>query len=210
MSQCDENGSLQNALSNLSATFGTSNQDAQIGLLKQVVRALWSPPAEEEDGSAAAVAAIAVLNEMKPQDIFEGQLASQMVGTHNAAMECLKRAAEAGQNTASYEINMRLAAKFFAIYLQQLDGLNRHRGKGSPQVNVGAVNVQAGGQAIVGSVETKPRRKRKGPAHGPTVQALTSNPVPPLDLGPPMGLAGDNERIKQSVRRGSDDPASDA
>jgi hypothetical protein len=208
VSQGNENGSLQNALSNSSATFGTSNHDAQIGLLKQVVHALWLPRAEEEDGSTAA-AVIAILNEMKPQDIFEGQLASQMVGTHNAAMECLKRAAEAGHNIASYEINLRLASKFFAIYIQQLDGLDRHRGKGAPQVNVGAVNVQAGGQAIVGSVETKPHRKRKRPAHGPMVQALTLSPVTSLDLGPPIGLTGDNKRIKQPVRRGSDDPVGD-
>ncbi len=175
----------------------------QVSLLKQVVQALWLPPAEGEDASTAA-AAIAVLREMKPQDIFEGQLASQMVGTHNAAMECLKRAAEAGHNMPCIEINLRLASKFLAIYLQQLDGLDRHRGKGAPQVNVGAVNVQAGGQAIVGSVETKPPRKRKRLACGPRMPALTSSPVIPI------GLDGANELIEQPSIRGSNDPVRDA
>lgn len=112
--------------------------------------------------------------------------------------------------TGSFEINLRLAAKFSALYLQQLDGLDRHRGKGASQVNVGAVNVQAGGQAIVGSVESTPQRKRKRAAQRPVVQTLTSSPVSPLDLGPPVDLAGDNERIEQPVRRGSDAPARDA
>jgi len=210
VSQYDKNQSLQNALSNASATFGTSNCDVQSTLIKQVVHTLWSLSDEGNDGSAAAVAAIAALHEMRPQDIFEGQLASQMVGTHNAAMECLKRATEAGRNGASFEINLRLAAKFSALYLQQLDGLDRHRGKGAPQVNVGAVNVQAGGQAIVGSVETKPRRKRKRAAQSPAVQTLTSSPATQLDLGSPVDLAGDNERIEQPVRRVSDAPAGDA
>jgi len=96
--QFDKNQSLQEALSNASTTFGTGNCDVQNSLIKQVVHALWSLSDEGDDGSAAVVAAIAALYEMRPQDIFEGQLASQMVGTHNAAMECLKRAAEAGRN----------------------------------------------------------------------------------------------------------------
>ncbi|SCY00612.1 hypothetical protein [Microvirga guangxiensis] len=203
MSQLSENKSLQNALSNLGAIFGTSNDDVQIGLLRQVVEALWFPLSEDEDGSRA-VAALAVLHEMKPQDIFEGLLASQMVGTHNAAMECLKRAAEAGANVTGAEVNLRLASKFLAIYLQQLDGLNRHRGKGAPQVNVGAVNVQSGGQAIVGSVEAKPPRKHKRPAHEPRIPALTSSPVIPI------GLGGANELIEQPLGRGSNEPIGDA
>lgn len=59
MSQYDKNQSLQNALSNASSTFGTSNCDVQNTLIKQVVHALWSLSYEGDDGSAAAVATIA-------------------------------------------------------------------------------------------------------------------------------------------------------
>lgn len=200
MRQGHGNESLVKLLANASAIFGTSNSDVQSALLKQVALALW-PPSLGEERATINTAALATLHEMMPQDIFEGQLASQMVGTHNAAMECFKQAAEASGDIASMETYLRLAAKFSNLYLQQLDGLDRRRGKGTSQVNVGAVNVQAGGQAIVGSVEAKPQQKRKRPAHRPTVQALTSDPVTPLDLGPPVSLAEDDKAIKQPVSR---------
>lgn len=209
MCQSDENRSLQEQPVDLSAAFGTSDRDLQAGLITQVVGALWLP-LEGDDGTLKANAAIAALKEMKPQDVFEGQLAAQMVATHDAAMERLKRATKADHNMASVEINLRLAAKFLVIYLQQLEGLDRHRGKGTPKVNVGAVNVGAGGQAIVGSVETKPRRKRKNPSHRPSIPAIESNPVTPLDLGPPIHPTRDEERIKHLVSRESDEPAVDA
>ena len=45
-----------------------------------------------------------------------------------------------------------------ALYAKQLDTLNKHRGKGQQKVTVEYVNVAAGGQAIVGNINTVDRQ----------------------------------------------------
>jgi hypothetical protein len=50
--------------------------------------------------------------------------------------------------------NLSQANKLSRTYAALIDALNRHRGKGQQTVRVEHVTVQAGGQAIVGNVET--------------------------------------------------------
>jgi hypothetical protein len=80
-------------------------------------------------------------------------LAAQLLGLHEAAMECLRRGAVAGQ---TFEGGRRTSArpnKLVRSYAVLLEALDRHRGKGRPQVvRVERVTVDAGGQAIVGAV----------------------------------------------------------
>ena len=45
----------------------------------------------------------------------------------------------------------------------QLEALQRYRGKGQQKVTVEHVNVNAGGQAIVGTVQSAPSKKTKEP-----------------------------------------------
>ena len=70
------------------------------------------------------------------------------------------------QSTATRDSCLRAAQKMMALYTRQLEALNRHRGKGQQKVTVEYVNVEAGAQAIVGSLETGNRRpeKRRGNA----------------------------------------------
>ena len=42
-----------------------------------------------------------------------------------------------------------------------MKALNKHRGKGDQKVTVEHVNVEAGGQAIVGSIETRQKNKKE-------------------------------------------------
>ena len=80
-------------------------------------------------------------------------LAAQMVATHEAAMECFPRGLpwpNRPSPAASWGLKYgdRLVRSFAAL----TDALNRHRGKGQQVVRVEHVTVQAGGQAIVGTV----------------------------------------------------------
>jgi hypothetical protein len=81
-------------------------------------------------------------------------LAAQMVATHGAAMELLRRAMQ-----AEYRHNLQdagnLAVKFLRTYAAQLEALQRYRGKGQQKVTVEHVHVHQGGQAIVGNVEAR-------------------------------------------------------
>ncbi|MFG6500837.1 hypothetical protein [Sulfitobacter sp. 1A15106] len=98
---------------------------------------------------------------LAPTDGLEGMLAAQMVGTHHAALECLRMAAVPGQTFAGRDMNLKHAQKLMALYTQQVAALNKHRGKGQQKVTVEHVNVHAGGQAVVGNVEMG---KRNGQA----------------------------------------------
>ncbi|MDA9226431.1 hypothetical protein N9P29_00865 [bacterium] len=79
---------------------------------------------------------------------------TQMIGTHEAATECLRRAMIEGQGFESRDVNLKHAEKLMAVYAKQIEALNKHRGKGQQKITVKHVNVESGGQAIVGNVET--------------------------------------------------------
>ena len=125
-------------------------------------------------------------------------LATQMVAAHNMAMDRFRRvaAAESVMDAHGAETNLRLAAKLSEMFVQLSEGLDRRRGRGPARVSVENVNVESGGQAIVGNVETPPvasRRKR-----GSGAAARVRNPVPTerLDWGPDKPEFQD-ERIKR-------------
>ncbi len=60
------------------------------------------------------------------------------------------------------DANINHATKLTRTYTAQMEALNRHRGKVGQQMLVGNVNVNEGGQAIVGPVS------RTGPGKAPS------------------------------------------
>ena len=79
-------------------------------------------------------------------------LAAQMLVTHEAAMECFRRAHIRDQTFEGRDQALGHANRLVRSYATLLDALNRHRGKGQQVVRVEHVTVNAGGQAIVGAV----------------------------------------------------------
>jgi len=99
-----------------------------------------------------------------------------MVGTHEAALECLRRAALPNQTFEGRDMALKHAHKLMTLYTQQLATLNKHRGKGQQKVTVEHVNVEAGGQAIVGNVA-----HGAGKTDAPPQEALEHKDMPVLD-----------------------------
>lgn len=124
-------------------------------LINQVNAALWTGNSNAEDRERQVVAAIAGMSAIDPQDELEGMLGAQMVTVHNAAMECFRRAMIPDQHSDARAQNLSQANKLTRSYTMLLDALNKHRGKGQQKVTVEHVHVHEGGQAIVGSVQTK-------------------------------------------------------
>jgi len=145
---------------NLRRATGAKKQSVQLMLLDQAVEATYLPAhyteQRRESESAASIQTVAAI---QPRDEIEGMLAVQMVSTHNAAMECLRRAMIPDQTLDGRDLNLRHATKLQSIFTKQLDALNKHRGKGQQKVTVEHVHVEAGGQAVVGNVETGKSRK---------------------------------------------------
>ena len=108
--------------------------------------------ATEAEINVGIARAIEHFNSLVPGDGAEAMLAAQMVATHFAALECLRRAAIPNQYATARNEELKQASKLMALYTRQLDTLNKHRGKGQQKVTVEHVHVAEGGQAIVGQV----------------------------------------------------------
>src|SRR3954452_16083183 len=123
-------------------------------LVNQVAGAIFQgPKPDREMVEAMQEAAFTAMHGIAPADPLEGMLAAQMVAVHEAAMEAFRRAALAEQTFAGREAGLKYGAKLSRTYAALLETLDRHRGKGQPQVvRVERVTVEAGGQAIVGAV----------------------------------------------------------
>jgi hypothetical protein len=81
-------------------------------------------------------------------------IATQLIATHNATMECYRRAMIGEQTLEGRRENLNQANKLSRTYATLIEALNRHRGKGQQKVTVEHVHVHAGGQAVVGVVES--------------------------------------------------------
>ena len=123
--------------------------------------------------------AITLLKDINPANKIEGMLATQMVATHGAAMECLRRAMLRSQSFEGRDQNLKPAEKLLAIFAGQMDALKKSRGKGQQKVNVEHVHVEAGGQAVVGNVQI---RAASTPPIVKSTTALAHTPAQTIDL----------------------------
>lgn len=128
-------------------------RDVEAAKLVELCALVSVPPssgAAERD--ALFLKAIDLYESLEPSDGIEGMLAVQMVGTHNASVECIKRAMVCGQSFEAQKAYLSHAERLMGMYLRHVDALARHRGGGRPNITVGQVNVESGGRAIVGNV----------------------------------------------------------
>jgi hypothetical protein len=177
----------------LKEATGTESRALMMRLLHQTVGALWVPEsASEEEQDRHLQSAIALLQGIKPTNEIEGMLATQMVATHSAAMECLRRAMLQSQTFEGREQNLKHAAKLLAIYARQMDALNKNRGKGQQKVTVEHVHVEAGGQAVVGNVETMPNGSRTIEHAHDAPKAISHKPQAPFTM---------NKRTRAAAKR---------
>lgn len=192
-------------------TLGGSKADPFNNVvLSEAVKALWtkhSSPAWKESQQRAIAGALIGIG---PRDEIEGMLAVQMLGAHHAAMECYRRAMLGEQTFEGRKECLNQANKLSRTYTTLLEALNRHRAKGQQKVTVEHVHVHAGGQAIVGAVET-PGGVASENRRQPHAKAISHAPVAPLwgenPKGDPVPSTGDGERPMPDARRPVDGSA---
>lgn len=122
-------------------------------LCNQVMNSGWfreNMPPEERANQQTAI--LAFLAGVKPADVVEGVMATQLYASHAAAMECYRRAMIPGQPVEAKQITLTLAAKLTKANATQVEALKKYRSKGQQKVIVEHVHVYQGGQAIVGQV----------------------------------------------------------
>lgn len=139
-----------------------SKDDIREQRLMEVAKSLFLPESLSDDVRMARIAsAWERYEDLNPVDGLESMLAIQMVATHEAIGECVRRAAIENQTFEGRDLALKHAEKLMALYLKQVAALDKHRGKGQQKVTVEHVTVNEGGQAIVGHVEGSRRGQSK-------------------------------------------------
>lgn len=105
-------------------------------------------------GNDVAAMALDAADTIQAGNSVEKMLAHQMAAIHNAAMRMLHRA-NLTDDPALAVKTMNAAMKGFATFLGGINALRQMRGNQQQHIVVQHVNVSAGGQAVVGSVNTR-------------------------------------------------------
>jgi hypothetical protein len=138
----------------LKAIGGSMSDDWNNTIANQTANAVLRYTNDDpERAKGDRFAAVAAVIGLKPLDEIEGMIAAQLIASHNAAMECYRRAMLPDISFDMRHGNLNSANKLSRTYSTLLESLNRHRGKGQQKVTVEHVHVHEGGQAIVGNVE---------------------------------------------------------
>ena len=120
-------------------------------------------------------------------------MAAQLLATHNATRECYRRAMIAEETLEGRRENLNQANKLSRTYATLIEALNRHRGKGQQKVTVEHVHVHAGGQAVVGMVETPGGTTTPCEANCPCTTARDAEP------GQGAGAGAGHQRCRTAV-----------
>ena len=159
---------------------GSDCEDFTTVLVTQVGNSLWLKNSDPEERARQIDAAITTMVGMKPRDELEGMLIAQLIASHNAAMECYRRAMLAEQSFEARRENLNQAHKLSRTYAALTDALDRHRGKGQQRITVEHVNVHAGGQAIVGAVSPGDGSSRQSKKEAYASREITHEPGIPM------------------------------
>jgi hypothetical protein len=90
---------------------------------------------------------------LKPRNAIQAMLITQMTGVHAAVISALSKAGIQEQPYEIAELYTNRASRLMRLYVQQVEALSKLRGEsGQSRVVVEHVNVNAGGQAIVGAI----------------------------------------------------------
>ena len=129
--------------------LGTDSAEFTDGVLRQLASAVSLGGGADEEAINFALAVIAGI---EPKDELETMLAVQMAAIHLATMTFTRRLAhvETLDQQHGSEGALNKLARTFAM---QLEALKRYRTGGEQKVVVQHVNVNEGGQAIVGAVD---------------------------------------------------------
>jgi hypothetical protein len=93
------------------------------------------------------------VHEIKPRDGIEAMLVAQMIAINNALAQATARLANS-ETVMQHDANLNAVTKLARTFATQVEALKRYRSKGEQRVYVERVNVEAGGQAVVGAVST--------------------------------------------------------
>ena len=141
----------------LMEAIGTKEPDFMFPFISQLVNAGSQGPKVDVKGLNFM---LSVVKGVQPKDQMEAMLAAQMAAVHMATMTFARRLAHV-DNIPQQDSAERAFNKLARTFSAQMEALKRYRTGGQQKVTVEHVTVNAGGQAIVGNVETGGRGNGK-------------------------------------------------
>ena len=129
--------------------LGTDSAEFTDGVLRQLASAVSLGGGADEEAINFALAVIAGI---EPKDELETMLAMQMAAIHLATMTFTRRLAHV-ETLDQQHGSERALNKLARTFAMQLEALKRYRTGGEQKVVVQHVNVNEGGQAVVGTVD---------------------------------------------------------
>lgn len=138
----------------LKGLFGSESPEMANALLQHCFKVLKPNEASDNHaGNDERMFLVAAVSEINPRDGVERLLAVQMAATHVALVRAGRWMATA-DNLAQSQAHTSGFTKLARTYTTQMEALRKHRNGGKQTVIVQHVNVEGGGQAIVGNVQT--------------------------------------------------------
>lgn len=131
--------------------FATDDTDQAKALLSQILYALNEKEVRDDQNQDMRNLAITLIHEAAPRDAFERMLVVQMVTTHIATMRAGKWLANSDMIPQTQAISTAYN-KLARTFTTQMEAIRKHRNGGKQTVTVQHVNIEDGGQAIVGNV----------------------------------------------------------
>lgn len=183
---------------------GSMNDEFNQRLLGAVCGCLrYRDQTDADDREGIQVAAVAAMIGFAPRDEIEGMIAGQAVAINAAVLECLSRAMVPEQPIPAREMNLSQANKLARSFATLVETLSRYRGKGMQTVRVEHVTVEAGANAVIGSVDAggKGQKIIEGQSHAQIAHA----PVTPMrrqdTARDALPVASNAKRSMQDARR---------
>jgi hypothetical protein len=137
----------------LADALGTASAEFVESSLHQLIQAVSHCDMPEGGSEMELNAALALIESIRPTNEVEAALGLQMAATHRLAMAMIGRIRRS-MTTSNATVYGGLATRLLRSFAAQFEVLDRLRRGGRQIVRVEHVTVQAGGQAIVGYVET--------------------------------------------------------
>ncbi|MDA8586707.1 hypothetical protein N9L47_10650 [Rhodobacteraceae bacterium] len=132
--------------------FGTSSPEMAGALLGHCLKVLHgNERSDDSPGGGERIFMLSAVAEINSRNTFERMLAAQMAATH-VAMIRTGQWLSGSDRLDQAQTHQNGYAKLARAYVAQMEALRKHRNGGKQTVTVQHVNVQDGGQAIVGNV----------------------------------------------------------
>lgn len=179
-----KNSTFSQAPDDFSEATGTTSDVTQQMLLRQAMNL----STEGIGGSAEGIEpdfemARALMEGFAPKDAAEGMMAAEIVSVHNKAMRFMHEAEFASPGSDDENYKLTHAMKLMSLSARLIQSLKAHRSKGEQKITVERVNVQSGGQAIVGNVSTGDGRSEQTSSPA-AIEDMTGDDVFMPDMKP--------------------------